>query len=120
MGFVPLTLTAVQGVPPHESGVASALLNASQQIGVAFGLAILSTIAVSATDSRLPGALMHLYQARSAGDQVMLAAASDALIHGYNAALAAGALAIAIAAVIAAVLIDGRRRSGSRNIPMTP
>lgn len=59
MGFVPLTLTAAQGVPSHQSGIASALLNASQQIGVAFGLAILSTIAVSATDSRLPGALMQ-------------------------------------------------------------
>jgi EmrB/QacA subfamily drug resistance transporter len=113
MGFVPLTLTAVQGVPSHESGIASALLNASQQIGVAFGLAILSTIAVSATDSRHPGALMQLYQGRLAGDQAMVAIASDALIQGYNAALAAGAVAIAIAAVIAGVLISGRRTPGS-------
>ena len=114
MGFVPLTLTAVQGVHAQESGIASALLNASQQIGVAFGLAILSTIAVSTTDNRLPDALKRLYQGRSTGDASMVASASDALIHGYGTALAAGALAITLAAAIAVVLIDakGVERSG--------
>lgn len=109
MGFVPLTLTAVQGVRAQESGIASALLNASQQIGVAFGLAILSTMAVSTSDNQLPDALERMYQGRAADDPSMVAAASDALIHGYSVALATGALAIALAAVIAGVLINARR-----------
>ena len=101
MGFVPLTLTAVQGVPAQESGIASALLNASQQIGVALGLAILSTIAVSTTDGQMPNALQKLYQARSTANPSLAASASDALTHGYSVGLASGALAITLAAVIA-------------------
>ncbi|HEY5265291.1 MAG TPA: MFS transporter [Acidimicrobiales bacterium] len=51
--FVPLTLTAVSGVKPHEAGLASALLNTMQQVGGALGLAILATIAIDATNSKL-------------------------------------------------------------------
>jgi predicted MFS family arabinose efflux permease len=113
MGFVPLTLTAVQGVRAQEAGIASALLNASQQIGVAFGLAVLSTVAVSTTERQLPNALGVLYQGRGAGDQGMVRSASEALLHGYGTALAAGALIIAVAAVIAGVLITAKRPRGT-------
>ncbi|WP_437667092.1 MFS transporter [Sorangium sp. So ce1182] len=112
MGFVPLTLTAVEGVRAQESGIASALLNASQQIGVALGLALLSTVAVTATDARLPRALDALYAGREAGDPVLIQAASDALIRGYGSGLAVGAVAIAVAALLAAVLITARRPTG--------
>jgi EmrB/QacA subfamily drug resistance transporter len=53
LAFVPLTLTAVSGVEPHETGLASALLNTAQQVGGALGLAILATIAIDATKSRI-------------------------------------------------------------------
>jgi EmrB/QacA subfamily drug resistance transporter len=53
LAFVPLTLTAVSGVQPHETGLASALLNTAQQVGGALGLAILATIAIDATKSRI-------------------------------------------------------------------
>ena len=46
--FVPLTLTAVSGVAPQDSGVGSAVLNTMQQVGGSIGLATLSTVAVSA------------------------------------------------------------------------
>ena len=46
--FVPLTLTAVVGVPQEDTGIASAVLNTMQQIGGAIGLATLSTVAVNA------------------------------------------------------------------------
>jgi hypothetical protein len=111
MGFVPLTLTAVKGVRAQESGIASALLNASQQIGVAFGLAILSTVAVTTTDSSLPDALEHLHEGRAAADEAMLASASEALVLGYGAARV-GAVAIAIAAVIAGLPISAKRGQG--------
>ncbi|PZT99782.1 MAG: MFS transporter [Gordonia sp. (in: high G+C Gram-positive bacteria)] len=50
--FVPLTLTAVNGVAPHETGLASALLNTGQQVGGAIGLAVFGTIFAHAAASR--------------------------------------------------------------------
>lgn len=52
--FVPITLTAVSGIAPHESGAASGLLNVMQQIGGALGLSILVTIYSSATTGDNP------------------------------------------------------------------
>jgi EmrB/QacA subfamily drug resistance transporter len=42
--FVPLTVVAVAGVPPHEAGAASSLLNVMQQVGGSLGLSILVTV----------------------------------------------------------------------------
>ncbi len=47
--FVPLSATALFGVGNHDAGVASAVLNTSQQIGGALGTAFLNTIATTAT-----------------------------------------------------------------------
>jgi EmrB/QacA subfamily drug resistance transporter len=51
--FVPITIAALAGTKPREAGLASGLINTSQQIGGAVGIAILSTIAVSTTDDKL-------------------------------------------------------------------
>jgi MFS family permease len=48
--FVPITIAALAGTKPQEAGLASGLINTTQQIGGAVGIAILSTIAVSTTD----------------------------------------------------------------------
>lgn len=48
--FVPVTIAALAGTRPTEAGLASGLINTSQQIGGAVGIALLSTIAVSTTD----------------------------------------------------------------------
>ncbi|MEW1552049.1 MFS transporter [Streptomyces tsukubensis] len=50
VGFftVPLTVVAVSGVPPHESGAASSALNAMQQVGGSLGLAVLVTVFTNA------------------------------------------------------------------------
>ena len=61
--FVPITIAALAGTRPEEAGLASGLINTSQQIGGAVGIALLSTVAVSTTDdavadgTALPAAL---------------------------------------------------------------
>ncbi len=51
--FVPFSSTALIGVAPHDAGVASALVNATQQVGGSLGTALLNTVAASATASYL-------------------------------------------------------------------
>jgi EmrB/QacA subfamily drug resistance transporter len=79
-GFVTSTIAAVAGVDQREQGLASGLINTSQQIGGALGLAVLSTIATSRTDdvmatgtSTLPNALTEGFQAAFLGGAVIAA-----------------------------------------------
>ncbi|HSX08283.1 MAG TPA: MFS transporter [Candidatus Saccharimonadales bacterium] len=63
MTIVALTIAATSGVPAKESGLASGLMNTSQQMGGALGLAVLSGVAASASASASAlgpvGALVH-------------------------------------------------------------
>ncbi len=97
IGFVAATIGGVQGVAPQDSGIASGLINTSQQVGGALGLAILASVAVAATR-----------------DQPAAAALPNALTHGYTAGLL-GAGAFYLAAILVAVLV--RRTSDDRKDP---
>ncbi len=79
-GFVTSTIAAVAGVEEREQGLASGLINTSQQIGGALGLAVLSTIATSRTNdvmasgtSTLPNALTEGFQSAFLGGAVIAA-----------------------------------------------
>ena len=66
--FVSDTIAAVSGVPDREAGLASGLINTSQQVGGALGLAVLSTVANSVTGSaHTPAALTDGFQSAFLG-----------------------------------------------------
>ncbi|MGH2953555.1 MAG: MFS transporter [Solirubrobacterales bacterium] len=94
--FVTTTIAAVSGVRDQESGLASGLINTSQQIGGALGLAVLATIANSRTDDVV---------ASSGGDP---AALPNALTEGFQSAFLGGAVIAGLGLVLTLVLIRGR------------
>jgi EmrB/QacA subfamily drug resistance transporter len=94
--FAPAIGTATLGVEVRETGVASAMVNTSQQVGGAVGLALLSTLSASAATGyarahpRLPG----------------LAAA--AAVHGYTTGFAVAAGIFAIGLILAVVILPSK------------
>ena len=68
ISFVAITVAATSGVPAHQAGLASGILNTSQQVGGALGLAVLSFIASTQLDAKIAIgepmelATLHSYQ----------------------------------------------------------
>jgi EmrB/QacA subfamily drug resistance transporter len=92
--FIPLTIAALMGVQESEAGVASGLLNTTQQIGGAIGLAAASTIATTFTGH---------YVTDHPGASPL---SGPALTYGFQITFYALAGVAALAAVLAAVLIE--------------
>jgi EmrB/QacA subfamily drug resistance transporter len=86
--FVPISIAALAGVRQAEAGIASGLINTTQQIGGAVGIALLSTIAITRTENEV-----------AAGT-----AAPQALTSGFQLAFWVGA-GIALAGVVAALAL---------------
>jgi EmrB/QacA subfamily drug resistance transporter len=104
--FVSVTAAANAGVSADKAGLAAGLLNSSQQVGSALGLAILSAVAITHTNNLLASGTPHLV------------AADD----GYHLALVVGAIMMAAAALIA-LRIGNTRESAPMvmvSAPATP
>jgi predicted small integral membrane protein len=87
--FVPISIAALAGVQAPEAGLASGLINTSQQIGGALGIAALSTIATSQTETAV-----------AAGSALPVA-----LVDGFTAAFFAGVIIAGLGIVAALTLI---------------
>jgi EmrB/QacA subfamily drug resistance transporter len=99
--FVPLSSLALVGVKDHDAGVASAMLNTSQQIGGSLGTALLNTLYASAVTGYLAD---HVHTPAQAAAQQPLA-----FIHGYHVAFAFGVGLLVASAVTIIVFINARR-----------
>jgi predicted MFS family arabinose efflux permease len=113
MGAVTMTLTAVHGVAEDRAGVASALVNMAQQIGAALGLAVLTTISLSAANTRLSGAATVLQEGLAGNDSGVVARAGEALTYGYTTAFLVGALMLLIAAGVVSTAVSTKRTQGA-------
>jgi EmrB/QacA subfamily drug resistance transporter len=87
--FVPISIAALAGIQPAEAGLASGLINTTQQIGGALGIAALSTIATSRTSDAIAGG----------------ATQASAAVTGFHTAFVAGGIVAAVGIVAALVLI---------------
>jgi hypothetical protein len=93
LSFVPVTIAAVTGIRPDQAGLASGLVNTSQQVGGALGLAILVAVANATTTSQISDGVRDRAVALTEGFQ-------DAFLVGAGFALAG--------AVLAATLISSK------------
>jgi EmrB/QacA subfamily drug resistance transporter len=98
LAFVPMSIGALTGVRAREAGVASGLLNTSQQVGGAIGVAVASTIAATYTS--------HYVSAHPGSNP----ASAAALTHGFKIAFWVLAGIAIVGAVLATVLVESRSR----------
>jgi EmrB/QacA subfamily drug resistance transporter len=89
--FVPISIAALAGVPPSQAGLASGLMNTSQQIGGALGIAVLSAIATRTTGDSIA----------SGSNQAV------ALTDGFQSAFI-GAAGIALVGILVALVVVQR------------
>jgi MFS family permease len=95
--FMPLLQIAMEDVPQADAGLGSGIVNVSQQVSGALGLAILSTFATNHTNSLL--ASHH--------------ALAPALLSGYRLAYVIGIGAVLVGVVVAVALLRSRSATGS-------
>jgi hypothetical protein len=93
--FVPLTLIATTNIAAGDAGLASGLLNTTQQVGGALGLAALSSLATSRTNHVVNGF----------GHVASIAEKTSAQVDGYKLAFTAGAFLMLAAGIVVLGLI---------------
>ena len=101
--FVPLSNVALVGAGEHDAGAASAMLNATQQVGASIGTALLATLSVGAITEFLTGVAV------SGGDPQDPAVGLQAQVEGYTTAFTWAAGLLVLGALVSAALIRATR-----------
>ncbi len=99
--FVPVSIAALQGVPQAQAGLASGLLNTSQQIGGALGVAIITAVATAHTDDLL-----------AVGDP-----RPHALTEGFQRGFLVGVVFAAVGVIVALLVIRAERAPAREPVP---
>ncbi|MGC9539248.1 MFS transporter [Streptomyces sp. UG1] len=102
--FMPAMSLSTQGVKPQDAGVASAMVNTSQQVGGAIGTALLNTIAASATTSYIAD---HIGGASSRTQQQLVQL--EGMVQGYTSAIWFAVGILVVAAAIALTFVNAGR-----------
>jgi EmrB/QacA subfamily drug resistance transporter len=106
--FIPASSTALVGIGDHDAGVASAVLNTSQQVGGSLGLALLNTLYAGAVTSYVGD---HLTNPADTA-----AVTASAFLHGYHVAFFWGAVLFFGALVVAVVVVNAKKE----DVPASP
>jgi EmrB/QacA subfamily drug resistance transporter len=122
LNFVTLTLTAVSGVAPEDSGAASGLLNATQQVGGSLGLSILVTVFGTASrteaESQVPQFLANATNEQKVAfaqtQELPAPWGHEVLASGISHAFMAGAALFTVALLIALFVIRVRKQDLER------
>ncbi|MFC9019766.1 MFS transporter, partial [Streptomyces albidoflavus] len=102
--FMPAMSMATHGIAPRDAGVASAMVNTSQQVGGAIGTALLNTIAASATASYLA--------THAATGEAVRRVQAEAMVAGFTQAIWWAVGILAVAAALAVTLVTAGRPGG--------
>ena len=94
LAFPALSSTALTKVREQDSGVASAMVNTTQQVGASLGAALLNTVAATATANYIASHGARL--------------APNAVVHGFSVAFAIGAIIVAAGAIASFVLVNAK------------
>jgi EmrB/QacA subfamily drug resistance transporter len=105
--FVPFSSTALIGVARHDAGVASALVNATQQVGGSLGTALLNTIAASASAGYLVAHHGRLAQ-------------ELAPVHGYATGFVCSAAVLFVAMLLAFTMVRASRHETPSDVIALP
>jgi hypothetical protein len=114
--FVPLTIVAVSGVPPHAAGAASSLLNVTQQVGGSLGLSILVTAFGTASRTEATTQISDFLRTAPPEAQAQLqqtgrlpaALADQVLAHGISTAFQLAVVFAALALAVALAVVRAR------------
>lgn len=98
--FMPVFATATAGVAPQDSGVTSATLNTSQQVGGSIGTALLNTIATTSSAAHITAHLTDPAQ--------RALVTKEGIVHGYTVAIWWAAAIMLLAGVVAALMVTAK------------
>jgi len=108
--FMPAMSLATHGVRPEDAGVASAMVNTSQQVGGSIGTALLNTLATSASATWVAS---HLASKADLKQQLFI---NQAAVHGYSVAIYWATAILALSSVIAFALVDAGVQRGPERV----